>query len=271
MSFQPVVPFSGYAGWDFLSRTMGRQKAAFAASGDIQRNEDYFREKIGGVKTAENLISDRRLLSVALGAFGLDEDIGNTFFIRKVLEDGALAADALANKLSDKRYLKLTQAFGFDLATPRTVMSDFVDKILTQYEERQFEIGVGNTDNNLRLALALQRDLPELAARESSQTTKWYTIIGSPTMSAVFQTALGLPSSVGALDLDQQVRIYADRAERFYGSADPANLAASDRLEKLTREFLLRSQLNLDAPISSGNAALTLLQGVSAGRLSFLL
>ncbi len=49
MSYTPVIPLSGYAGWKMLGRTMERQQAAFVASASVQRTEEYFREKIGGI------------------------------------------------------------------------------------------------------------------------------------------------------------------------------------------------------------------------------
>ncbi|MGI9388684.1 MAG: hypothetical protein ACR2O1_01390 [Boseongicola sp.] len=90
MTYQPVVPAGGNVGWNFLSRTRDAQQDAFNASSQVVRDTEYFREKIGGVQTAEDLVSDRRLLSIALGAFGLAEDVGNKFFVRKVLEEGTL-------------------------------------------------------------------------------------------------------------------------------------------------------------------------------------
>ncbi len=72
MSFQPVVPLSGYVGWRFLERTIDAQQEAFNTSQPIARATDYFREKIAQVRTADDLVADRQLLSVALGAFGLD-------------------------------------------------------------------------------------------------------------------------------------------------------------------------------------------------------
>ena len=85
----------------------------------MMRDTDYFAAKIGEIDSAEQLVSDRRLLSVALGAFGLHADIDNKYFIRKVLEDGVLKEDALANRLTDERYKSLTKAFGFgDFSVP---------------------------------------------------------------------------------------------------------------------------------------------------------
>lgn len=270
MSYTPIIPASGYAGWKLLNRTMDTQKAAFAASAEIQRDEDYFREKIGSITTAEDLVSDRRLLKVALGAFGLDSDIDNKYFIRKVLEDGALDTDALANKLADKTYLKLTEAFGFgDFSTPRTVLSDFADEILAKYETRQFEIAVGDSDDTLRLALSAQRELPELAAKSSSNNTKWYSIIGSKSLSTVMRGALGLPASIASLDVDQQLTIYQDKAERLLGSSELSVLTTPDTLEKIVRNYLIRSQIDNAGTATNGQSiALHLLQAGSAGSTS---
>ena len=151
MIYSPVLPVGGYAGWTFLNRTMAKQTAAFVKSPEIKRDEDYFRANIAKVTTAEQLVKDRRLLKVALGAFGLDADINNKAFIQKVLQDGTLKVGALSNKLADKQYQKFSAAFGFgDFATPRTKLSDFPDKILTAYRARQFEAAVGTQDGDLR-------------------------------------------------------------------------------------------------------------------------
>ncbi|MEZ5684462.1 MAG: DUF1217 domain-containing protein [Paracoccaceae bacterium] len=273
MSYTPVIPLSGYAGWSFLNRTMEKQQAAFAASADIQRDETYFREKIGDVRSAEELVSDRRLLRVALGAYGLDDDIDNKYFIRKVLEEGSLDSESLANKMSDKRYLEFTIAFGFgDYDTPRTVMSDFADKLLARYEERQFEIAVGEVDDTLRLAMNAEREIPLLAAKTTSEKTKWYSIIGSDPLAAVFQTGLGLPASVGSLDVDQQVAIYQKKTEAMFGSSDPALFSDKDAVDKLVKNYLLLSQLSAGSSQSSGSVALQLLQASGGGNtLSLLL
>ena len=80
MTFTPVLPSGGYSGWSFLTRTLAAQKQAFVTDPAIQRDEDYFRDKIGKIDTAEKLVGDRRLLSVALAAYGLEGDANNTYF-----------------------------------------------------------------------------------------------------------------------------------------------------------------------------------------------
>ncbi|WP_372838823.1 DUF1217 domain-containing protein [Phaeovulum sp.] len=266
MSFAPVIPLSGYAGWKFLGRTLQTQQAAFAASASRQRDEDHFRENIANITTAEDLVADRRLLKVALGAFGLDADIDNRYFIRKVLEEGTLDSADLANRLSNKSYAELSLAFGFgDHTVPRTQLADFPDEILAAYRERQFEVAVGEADNSMRLALHAQRELPLLAAKSTSAVTKWYSVIGSPPLAEVMRTAFGFPESFSATDVDAQASNLQRKAEAMFGSSDPAIFAEPVNVEKLVKMYLLRAQ-SATGSVSPQSAALQLLQQGAASR-----
>lgn len=266
MTYSPVVPFGGYAGWKFLARTRDAQQEAFVASRQIQRDDAYFREKIGAIRTAEDLVADRRLLSVALGAFGLSDDINNTYFIRKVLEDGILDPKALANKLADKRYLEFSKAFGFgDFTTPRTQMSDFADRILSAYKTRRFEAAIGDSNAQMRLAMNAERELAVIAGRNQSVDAKWFAVLGSAPLREVFQTALGLPAAFAAIDLDQQLVALKDKADRFLGTSDITDFSDPEKVEDLVRLYLLRAETQVGSGYSPSSAALTLLQS-AAGR-----
>lgn len=275
MSYQVVVPFGGYTGWNFLNRTRETQMAAFTASAANQTDEAYFRERIGNIDSAEALVADHRLLKVALGAFGLGDDIASKFFIRKVLEEGTEADRALANRLSNKQYAAMADTFGFgDTDGAKTREAGFADQILEMFRVRQFEIAVGVQDDSLRLALNAQRELPELAARGSSENTKWYSILGTPPLRTVMQTAFGLPAQFPAMDIDRQLSIMKEKSAALLGSADPAILADPDVLDKLLRTYLARSSAaDMSVANSGAGAALQLLQaaGNQSNRLSLLL
>ena len=88
MSFQPQIPLQGIAGWRFLERTQETQQAAFDKGPQMAREIAYFEENIGKVTSTAELMSDRRLLKVALGAFGLEQDIDKKAWIRKILDEG---------------------------------------------------------------------------------------------------------------------------------------------------------------------------------------
>ena len=196
-----------------------------------------------------------------MGAFGLDADIDNKAFIKKVLADGTLSSSALANRLSDKSYQQLSAAFGFDLGAPSTQLSDFGAKIVAAYKSREFESAVGDQDQDLRLALDAQREIAALAGKTSSDTTKWYTILGSTPLTTVFQKALGLPASIGSLNLDQQLGIYQSKLQSVFGSGGIAQFADKTKVDGLIKKFLTRSQADqLISQTSSTSIALTLMQ-----------
>jgi len=265
MSYEPVIAASGIVGWNVLTRTMAFQRQTFDASPDIVRDTDYFEAKIGSIKTAEDLVSDRRLLRVALGAFGLGDDINNRAFIRQVLDGGTLKDDALANRLTDRRYKELSKAFGFgDFDTPSTVLSDFGTKITERFRRQSFEVAVGQQDESLRLALNAERELGDLATRDVTNRTKWLQLMGTPPLREVFETALGMPSSFGQLDLDQQLEIFQDRAEQQLGTSDLSLYGDADQLSKLVQRFLLRAQVEEIQTASTGSIAISMLEGAVA-------
>lgn len=264
MSFQPIIAGSGLVAWNLLQRTMETQTRAHDASAEIVRDTDYFAAKIGEINTAEELVSDRRLLRVALGAFGLQDDLDNRYFITRILADGTVRDDALANKLTDGRYKEMSAAFGFgNAATPLSKISDFPEKIIARYRRQQFEVAVGQQDDNLRLALNAERALQDLAGQSSSLNTKWLRIMGNPPLRQVFETALGMPASFGQLDIDRQLEMFKDRADSQLGSADIAQFAKPENVTKLVQKFLLRAQVEEIQAASTGNIAVSLLQGAA--------
>lgn len=261
MSFQPVLPIGGYAGWTFLQRTMPRQAEVHAAQPAARRDADHFRAAIASVRSPDDLIADRRLLRVALEAFGLGDDLPHRAFVRKVLESSTLDPASFVNRLSDSRYRQFAAAFGFgDAATPYNTLPGFADRVLTSWHERRFEADVGQQDPSMRLALGLERDLGRLARQDSSETTKWYTVLGTPALRKVFETAFNLPSAFGAIDVDKQVEVLRERTERLTGSDSVSQFAEPGALDRLVRRFFLAEQVSQITGASAQGSALTLLQ-----------
>jgi hypothetical protein len=262
VTFQPVLPLSGYAGWGFLKRTMARQQEALQALPVQQRDEAYFRDKIGKADTAEKLVNDKRLLRIALTAFGLEGDVNNKAFIQKILEGGTLKEGSLANRLADKQYQKFAAAFGYgDFSVPRTRISTFPDEILTQFRARSFETAVGNQNNTFRLSLNAEREIPALAVKSSGEMTKWYSLLGNAPLREVMQTALGLPKSFSSIDIDQQVAMLRAKTEAVFGSPNLSQFKDPAKMDALVRRFILQSEMQGQAAASSPAAtALALLR-----------
>ena len=263
MTFQPVLPLSGFAGWSFLQRTYDAQREAFTQSPAIDRLTDHFRETISTIFTAEALVEDRRLMQVALGAFGLDDDINAKAFIREILSEGTQADDALANRLADKRYRQLSEAFGFGDFGPRTVLPSFATEIINRYEARQFEIAVGEQDADMRVALSLGDSLTDLFDQASGEDAQWFAMMGNPPLRRTFEVALGLPAAFGQVDIDDQLITFKDRAASVLGVESFSEFADPDMQEDLIRMFLVRAQVEAGNSLTNGTIALTLLQSVA--------
>lgn len=265
MSFTPMIPMGGLAGWRFLERTGEMQRAAFDRGAALARETAYFTENIGKITSAEELVRDRRLLKVALGAFGLEGEIDKKFFIRKVLESDPLDPKSMANRLSDPAFGRLAKAFGFgDLTGPNIARAEFAGTIVAQYRARQFESAVGEVDNSMRLAMNFRREIGAVAA--GSEGAAWFTLLGSKPLREVVQTALGLPQEFARIDIDRQRDMIRDRMAAAFGDSSIAFFREPANVERVIERFLARAQIT---GMAAGNVAtspaLQLLQNANGG------
>lgn len=268
MSFQPIVPFGGYAGWQFLNRTADLQRAAFEKSPLIKNDTDHFLAKIGTITSPKQLVEDPRMLKVALGAFGLSERSDAKYLIEKVLTEGPSEPNALANRLSDKRFLSLAKAFDFTAQPLAMANPQFGATIVAAYREQGYQRAVGAQDATLQAAMKIESDLPNLAGTDSSESAKWYSILGTPSLRAVFGTALGLPSGIVSIDIDKQVEMFRERTKSQFGSASISQFATPEARDKLVKAFLARSQLNSGAQSLALSPAAQLISGGPVGPIA---
>jgi hypothetical protein len=258
---QPLIPTGGVAGWRFLQRTIETQQARFNASAPVMRETAYFRENIGKIETAEDLVKDRRLLTVALEAYGLESEIDKRYFLKRVLEEGSENPAALARRLSDPKFREFAAAFGFgDGQGARTRTEGFAETVVARYRVRAFERAVGEQDESLRLALYFDRTAQALAGETVSEEAQWLRLLGDVPMRRVVETALGLPPQFAQIEIDTQVREVRTRVRTFAGVERPADLAGRDAREKMVRRFLLRDQIGAAPAYAAGSVALELLR-----------
>ncbi|KIC10368.1 flagellar protein [Leisingera sp. ANG-M1] len=263
MSFQPLLPSTGIAGWNFLQATYDKQFEVFTQDAVLQRESDYFLENIGNVKSAADLISDPRLLDVALGAFGLEEDSYKKAFLERILQEGTEADDALANRMDDARYVQLSDAFGFGPGQSlKTGDLQAMTELVSANQVQAFETAVGEQDPAMRTAMFAERELAAVAGDDTSVDTQWFNVMAQPALREMFELSLNLPSSIGQIDIDQQLTAFKDRANAVFGSDDLSGFSDPEQMDKLITRYLAMSEISqFDSSISSGSTALLLLQG----------
>ncbi|MCW4113400.1 DUF1217 domain-containing protein [Aurantimonas sp. MSK8Z-1] len=95
------------------SANLERSLATVTGNAANKRAGDYYADNIGKVQSVDDFISDFRLYSYAMKAYGLDEQINQQGFMRKVLESDLSDANSFANRLVDKKFVAFAKAFNF--------------------------------------------------------------------------------------------------------------------------------------------------------------
>ena len=268
MTFQPTAVLSGYSGWLVLQRTEERQREIFEDSATIKREVDYFRENIANVTSAEDLVKDRRLLSVALGAFGLGDEIDKRAFIQRILESDTSDPKSFASKLSDVRFEEFSKAFGFGSLTNGTNVKlySFQDDIVAKYMSRAFEEALGETDDDMRLAMNFRREIGTIATGSGVATAGWFQAMGQLPLQEVITTAFGFSDSFSQLDIDRQKELLEQKADQLYGKDTAAIFEDPEIVDDVLRRFFMFRQLESGPSASTpGYGALTMLQSAAVG------
>lgn len=262
MPFPPAIPLGGLPGLRFLERTYDQQFEIYNRSPEVAREIDYFEENAGNITSVDDLMSDRRILAVVLGAFGLDEDINKGAFIRKVIEEGTILPDAFANRLVESRYREMSAAIGFGNVSDEFLEKTNRDAILAAYQERQFELAVGDVDFDMRLALNFRREVEDLATSNPTSDTVFLRLLGSEPLRLVTEAALNLPREFGQADLDDQLTVVKRRFEQIFDVETPEDLMADGKIDEIVDRFMIVSQAQsgVIGPGVRGATALTLLQ-----------
>ncbi|WP_313349278.1 DUF1217 domain-containing protein [Paracoccus sp. (in: a-proteobacteria)] len=259
MSYNVQAGFGGYTGWKILERTMPRQRDVFLQNLEIKSSKDYFSYKMPDVKTAEQLVSDHRLLTVILRAFGLDGDVNNKFFIRKILESDPGDKASLVNRLADKRYLKMNQALSLNVAGEGAWEIVNIAEIIEKYETRSFEKNIGQRYSEIELALNAQREIQDISDSNISENAKWYQILASKPLRRIFEVAFGLGDRFASLPIDRQLSELKVRTGKFLGDDSVSQFKVKGKLDSIIRMFLLRDQIRMSSIGSRYTNALVLL------------
>lgn len=255
----PVLAGTGYAGWRALERTLPDQIARHRADPVVARRIEAARTALPMADTAAALVADRSLREVALVAYGLGADLASRAFTQRVLESSELDPGALANRLADRRYAAMARNFGYGEGAPQVAAPGFADRLIDRYARASFEEAVGEQDNRMRLALHAGGAIDAIVDEVASSRARWFRLMGEPPLREVVATALGVPKAAAGLDLDRQLQIFTDAAERRLGVREVADLADPAVQDRMLRLFFLRGEMAVAAS-PRGATALALLR-----------
>ncbi|KIC22119.1 MULTISPECIES: DUF1217 domain-containing protein [unclassified Leisingera] len=210
----------------------------------MQVFSDEITDKLDSLSSATELVFDLSLFEASLDIFGLSHRDSDFNVMIKTLDSDLSSEISYANLHHDNNMKAMAYAFSFNKGTEAQVYPDgFADEIADLYTTRQFEIAIGESDPNMRLALAFERELQAVVDEGGSENAHWYNIMGSPPLRTVFETALVLPSGFGQLDIERQLGEMKDRTQAAFGVTHPADLLEPDMLDQFRRRFLLMTDI----------------------------
>lgn len=181
--------------WRLLSRTEERQKAMMMADPVNSADTAYARSKLPQVGSVDELMSDRRVYTYVMRAFGLEDQVNSQALVRKVLESDLSDTASVANRMGDQRFRELAGAFNFGPNSAKTGTS-FADQIGDRYVTALFEQEIGQRNKALEMMLGFSRQLPT--------KTSWAAVMDDPDMAEVVRTVYGLSEPIGPADAKSQ-------------------------------------------------------------------
>jgi hypothetical protein len=260
-----------------IQNNLARYQKMVASEPSVKTATDYYAANIGNVKSIKDLVSNYRLLSYALTAYGLGDQVNNKALITKVLQGGVTNADgstntkALANTLANANWAKFAKAFDFAGSGVSSVTSSTaVATTEAAYTEQTLETQQGKQDVGVQLALYFQRVAPTIKSP--------YSVLGDKNLLEAFQTIYGITlNSNGNVDANAAI---VNRTMPLKDLQDPT------KLKQLTARFTAQYTLlygpggaNASSPLTANsggtttssnlNAATSIMSSIISGNSSY--
>jgi Protein of unknown function (DUF1217) len=231
-----------------LTHNLPKMQAMTLADPAVKTASAYYAANIGKVKSVNDFVGNYRLLSYALDAYGLGDQIHSTALMKKVLEEGVSNPKSLANELPQWRAFATAFNFAADgaasVSTPTAITA-----AKTAYVEQQLETNQGRQNPGVQLALYFKRVAPSV--------TSMYGILADKQLLQVVKTIFGLSSSLSMENIDLQVKTLS----HFFKLSDLSNPA---KLQKLTERFTAAYDTTSGASTSSFSPAVSLMNGITS-------
>lgn len=240
------------ASYTLISRDIDRSLGNTAKQPQVARDSEYFLEKIQDIKSIDEFLADDRLFSYAMKANGLSDMTYAKAFMRKVLKEGIDSSEAFANTLVDTRYREFADTFNFArYGEAATIFEKARQGTVDKYVRQTMEENAGQQNEGVRLALYFQR--------KASGIDSVMSILADKALMTVVDTALGIPSSVAAGDIDKHAEMIADKL-------DVEDLKDPEAVSKLLTRFA--TLWEIDNPSNTQTAPSILIGGPIEGSIS---
>ncbi|MGE8102964.1 DUF1217 domain-containing protein [Allorhizobium sp. NPDC080224] len=221
-----------------------------AAREAATKKAEVYQERIQSIGTVKELLADREVLDVVIGAYGLDPKDVTDDFLKQAFGSDLSDRKSFVNQQPDSRWAELVASFNFDANgnLTRETMGTIQQRgetmeTVNKYLRQTLEEAEGESNEAVRLALYFQRAAPNI--------TDAYGLIADDALMAVFRTTFGFSDEFSNMDVDQQARIINENLKL-------ADLQDPTKLERFLQRYtaMYDTQNNVGA-----SSAATILAG----------
>jgi hypothetical protein len=230
-----------------IENNLARYQKLTADQPAVKTATAYYQANIGKVTSISQFVGNYRLLSYALQAYGLGDQINHTALITQVLQQGTTSSKALANTLPNPAWKAFATAFNFKATgASAPASSASVATTTADYDEQQLEEQQGESDPGVQLALYFKRVAPTV--------TSGYSVLADENLTEVVQTIFGLPATSTVSELDKE-------ATAIGKLAPTADLQNPTKLNTLVERFAAAYDAKYGPGSNSGATPLTVNDG----------
>ncbi len=214
-----------------VSNNMSTYQKLTEAQPTVKLATAYYNANIGNVQSASDLVSNYRLFSYAMTAFGLGDMVSyGKGLMLKVLEQGTGSTSNLAYTLNNPNILAFAKAFNFvtNGASTTTTAAATTD-VVNKYVNQALDTNEGQQNSALKLALYFQQNAPDI--------TNVYNILADKDLLTVVQTALGLSQYMSYEDIDTQ-------ASQLSNAINIADFKDPKKLQQFVEKYCAMNDAN---------------------------
>ncbi|NLI28346.1 MAG: DUF1217 domain-containing protein [Acetobacter sp.] len=213
-------------------------------------NVEKFKAEAGSITSADDLMGNYRALSVVLGAYGLSSLQNSTALVKDLLTQNPSSSSSVAARSSNVSWLTFARAFSdwnsssSDGSQPFDT-TDKIDAVVQKYEMNQYENSLNTDNSGVGNALYF--------ARTMTASTSLAQVMSDSKLLKVVETVSGYdPTTFGALDYDQQVRLL----QKTFKSSD---FSSPEKIQHYAERYL--GMLQISPQTTTSPATLLTLYG----------
>lgn len=183
---------------------------------------EYYQKQIGGIRTVDELLADRRVVDVVLVAYGFNPDDVTDDFLKQAFASDLTDDKSFVNEQDDPKWAELVASFNFD--SDGNLTRDTVGTVqqrgsalatINDYVRQTLEENEGESNEAVRLALYFERMAPTI--------TDAYELIADDALAEVFRVTFGLSDEFSSMNVDMQAKVINKNID-FADMQDPAEV-----------------------------------------------